>query len=190
MRKIIVWVDVESAGTSSGIDPFLEVAVVFTDFAGNIIAEPYAALVTVKDLNKVMRECKPEIQEMHDKSGLWRDLWNEPTKTAELIDEELQRLLDQFSGDEFFVFGGNSLDLDRRFAELYLPGFYRRISHRNVDVTTISMVFQEKSNAPMFVKRGCHRALADTLDSVDEYRHYMEWLRRRLETDTIDSEFD
>lgn len=56
MNKIIAWTDVESAGTSSEQDAFLEIAVVFTDFYGVPIAEPYSSLVTVKNLNRIMRE--------------------------------------------------------------------------------------------------------------------------------------
>lgn len=176
MTKIIAWTDVESAGTSSEQDAFLEIAVVFTDFEGVPIAESYSSLVTVKNLNRIMRESDPVVQEMHEKSGLWRDLWSQESKDSELIDDELQERLDAFSESDIFILGGNSPHLDRRFAELYLPGFYNRISHRTVDVTTLSMVFQESCEAPMFVKRGEHRALPDVWDSIDEYRHYLKWL--------------
>lgn len=176
MNKIIAWTDVESAGTSSEQDAFLEIAVVFTDFYGEPIAEPYSSLVTVKNLNRIMRESDSVVQEMHEKSGLWRDLWSQEAKNPELIDCELQERLNSFSRDSIFILGGNSPFLDRRFAELYLPGFYKRISHRTVDVTTLSMVFQESGDAPMFVKRGEHRALPDVWDSIEEYRHYLKWL--------------
>ncbi len=178
MEKIIAWTDVESAGTSSDLDPLLEVAVIFTDFSGEQLSEPYSALVTVKNLTRVMRESDELVRDMHERSGLWNDLWTLQTKEPEVIDEELQEIIANFEENNLVIFGGNSPILDRRFAELYFPGFYNKISHRTVDVTTLSMVLQERGKAQMFMKRGEHRALSDVWDSIDEYRHYLKSLDR------------
>lgn len=175
MSKIIAWTDVESAGTSSDMDPLLEVAVVLTDFSGEPVDEPYSSLITVKDLTRVMRESDALVQKMHEYSGLWRDLWTQDTKTPEVIDLELHEKISRFSS-ETIVFGGNSPILDRKFTELYLPKFYKCISHMTVDVTTLSLVFQEQGAAQMFVKKGEHRALSDVWDSIEEYRHYLKWV--------------
>jgi len=177
MSKIISWVDVESNGTSPEIDAFLEIAVAFTDFNGELLTEPYTSLVATPDVSKAMIACEPFVKEMHEKSGLWNDLWTMEAQQPDHIDNELSTIVQQFGEDSLFYFGGNSLNLDRRFSELYLPKFYRRISHRSVDVTTLSLVLQESKTAPMFRKRGQHRALPDVLDSIDEYRHYLRFIQ-------------
>lgn len=177
MDRVIAWVDVESGGINPGFNSFLEVAVVFTDFSGNILAEPYSSLVSVKDVHKVILESNEFIQKMHDTSGLWRDLWSMKAKPAEQIDLELVEILKSVSTNEStFYFGGNSPILDRRYAEMYLPTFYKEISHMSIDVTTLSLVLQESGDAKMFVKRGEHRALSDVFDSIDEYKHYQKWI--------------
>ncbi len=177
MTKIIAWTDVESGGTAPEIDSLLEVAVVFTDFSGNLLAEPYTSLVTVKNVHKTMREADPIVQAMHDTSGLWGDLWSEKSKSSDEIDRELYEIITAIGGNQDIIyFGGNSPILDRRYAELYFPSFYERISHMTVDVTTLSLVLQDAGDAKMFHKRGEHRALPDVLDSIDEYRHYIKWI--------------
>lgn len=178
MRKVITWVDVESAGTSSAIDQLLEVAAVLTDFEGNPLQEPYSALVTVKNLTQVIESSDPTVKAMHERSGLWGDLWQCETKPPELIDCELQEFLrDEVISDSLILFGGNSPHLDRSYNELYLPGFNSMLSHRGIDVTTLSMVLQEHGGAQMFLKESAHRALPDVWDCIAEYRHYLEWVR-------------
>jgi len=177
MTKIIAWTDVESGGTSPEVDSLLEVAVAFTDFSGTLLADPYSSLVSVKNIHKIMQEADSVVRSMHERSGLWGDLWAEDAKTSEQIDCELFELISNLTGDDNIVyFGGNSPILDRRYAEIYFPNFYKQISHMTVDVTTLSLVLQESGDAKMFHKRGDHRALSDVLDSIDEYRHYVKWI--------------
>lgn len=180
MQKVIAWIDVEASGTTPEIDSLLEIAAVLTDFSGEQISDSYSSLVSLNDVARIMQNSSPIVKEMHETSGLWGDLWRGPTKNAEQIDEELLSFL-QNSVDLGSVihFGGNSPSLDRRFTELYFPQFYRRISHRSVDVTTLSLVLQESQVAPMFHKRGEHRALSDVFDSIDEYRHYLRFIGER-----------
>lgn len=177
MQKIIAWVDVEANGISPEVCSLLEVAVALTDFNGEFLAEPYSALVAIHDISRVMAESQDGAKEIHEQSGLWNDLWTSTGKPTDLIDSELASLLKQSANDKTILFGGNSPSLDRRFAELYLPTFYRKMSHRSVDVTTLSLVLQESNTAPMFRKEGKHRALPDVLDSIEEYRHYLSFVK-------------
>ena len=178
MAKVIVWTDVESTGTSSDVDALLEVAVVVTDFQGKPLLEPYNSLVTVKNLREIMTDADGPVKTMHERSGLWNDLWNLQTKSPELIDQELEAKISSLGEGHLFLLGGNSPWLDRRFTELYLPRFYRLISHMTVDVTTLSLVLQDRAGAPMFLKGGSHRALADVWDSIEEYKHYLSCLEQ------------
>ena len=179
MEKAIVWVDVEAAGTLSGTDQLLEVAAVLTDMEGDLLADPYSSLVTVKSLTRVIEESDDVVKSMHEKSGLWRDLWTAPSRCPEVIDEDLQQLLEAVPRETLLLFGGNSPHLDRMYNELYFPGFNRLISHRSIDVTTLSMVLQGGLEAPMFRKANRHRALPDVWDCIAEYQHYLAWLRTR-----------
>lgn len=77
------------------------------------------------------------------------------------------------------VVGGNSLVLDREFVRAAMPTFYARLSHRSIDVTSIALTVQAVTGRPTlgYRKQGRHRALPDVLDSIREYRHYVDMIQ-------------
>lgn len=176
MEKAIAWLDVEANGRTPEVDSLLEVGMVVTDFQGEVLSHPYTSLVKVSDLKSAMTAADPLVQRMHDHSKLWRDLWEEESKTAEVIDQELCGILAQFHEKPLFFLGGNSITLDRGFANIYLPAFSASISHMSIDATSIASMLQENLKAPRFHKRRQHRALDDVYDSIDEYKYYLKFL--------------
>lgn len=176
MEKAIAWLDVEANGRNPEVNALLEVGMVITDFQGEFLSNPYTSLVKVSDLKSIIDSADPLVQRMHDHSKLWTALWEEDSKKASKIDEELCEILELFSGKPTFFLGGNSITLDRSFANVYLPSFASHISHMSIDGTTIASFLQENFSAPRFYKRKNHRALADVYDSIDEYKHYLRFL--------------
>lgn len=177
MTKFIAWTDVESTGVAPEVNSLLEVAVVLSDFFGNVVSPSYTSLVKSKNVGSLIEEADDHVLTMHERSGLWNDLWKKDAKTPEEIDRELVSFLGRSLGpDDKVYLGGNSPALDRRYVELYLPNFFKRLSHMMIDVTTLSLVLQESGDAQMFMKQGAHRALPDAYDSLEEYCHYLRWL--------------
>lgn len=179
MEKAIAWLDVEANGRTPEVDSLLEVGMVVTDFQGEILSHPYTSLVKVSDLKSAIATADPLVQRMHDHSRLWRDLWEGESKDASTIDRELCSIISEFTDHPLFFLGGNSITLDRGFANVNMPAFSALISHMSIDATSIASVLQENMDAPRFHKRRQHRALADVYDSIDEYKFYLKFLTDR-----------
>lgn len=166
----IIWVDVETTGTDPFEDSLLEIAAMATDMAGEPIS-------TLKEFVISQPHIEPStdlVLKMHEKSGLWKDLWEaEPIQMTE-VDSLLSEWVDSLELDskETF-FGGNSITLDREFVAYNLPGFYQRFSHRSVDVTSIALALQGNFDFQNFRKDLLHRAGSDVLESIEEYKFYM-----------------
>lgn len=172
--EYIVWIDVETTGTDPERDEILEIGSLVTDIEGNKLGDPYEALFTVKNLSETMVKASETVQKMHETSRLWLDLWELDTKSAAVVDKEMLEWIKPFVDDDIILyFGGNSITLDRNFVKMNLPEFYRNISYRSVDVTSLSIAIQSNSSVQGYRKYKQHRALSDALDSVEEYRHYM-----------------
>lgn len=177
-KEVILWIDVECAGTTPETDALLEVGAVLTDMSGNEISSPWEKLFKVNHLSRVIEDTDQKVRNMHDISGLWLDLWDKSCVEYSEGDLELEEWLGSYlDKDTMVYFGGNSITLDRNFMRFYLPRSYSLISYRSIDVTSLSIAIQSNTRIPGFEKGNAHRALPDALDSVYEYRHYLSWLK-------------
>lgn len=180
VSSVIAWIDVESGGTSPEIDPLLEFAALVTDMEGNALGNSYSSLVETKNLPEIISGTSEYVRNMHSKSGLWSDLWARNQKPVSVVESEALEWLEGITTPDTVVyFGGNSINLDRRFLQVHMPDFYERISHRSIDVTSVSIFLQSNAEASPYSKGKSHRALEDALDSVEEYKHYRRWIRSK-----------
>lgn len=188
MKEAIVWIDAEFSGTSPQADELLEIAAIVTDLSGNTIGYPFEALFGVTNLSEVISRSSEIVRDMHDKSGLWFDLWSKNSDNFQKVEERmLEWLSDQVSDDVTLYFGGNSITKDRNYVEIHLPLVYSRISHQSVDVTSLAIALKANSKASSFSKEHRHRALSDIHESVQEYRHYVKFVTKleQLATDSL-----
>lgn len=187
-QDLIVWTDVETSGTTLSADAFLEVGALVSDTHGRRFGTSYESLITVSDLSGIIEKSSDNVRRMHERSGLWMDLWIRRTRSPSVVDSEmavwLSQLLSSYevrnSPVRNVYFGGNSITLDRRFIQGYLPSFYSLISYRSVDVTSLSIALQSNTGVSRYEKCVRHRALSDASDSLDEYRHYLSFLSGHL----------
>lgn len=177
--EYVAWIDVETTGTDPESDYLLEVGAVVTDLHGKIIGNTFEALVSVPNLSSVIAQTSEVVCLMHEKSKLWLDLWTKEVKSLECVDKKISDWL-SFSvaeEDATVYFGGNSITLDRNFVKRNLPGFYKKLSYRSIDVTSLSIAIQSNTNNLGYEKSKDHRALSDAIDSAREYLHYINFLK-------------
>lgn len=176
----IIWIDVETTGDTPETDKLLEIAACITDLSGNILhLNTFESLIHIPNLKTVLSETSPEIVRMHEQSGLWTDLWTKEAFSLTYVERELLYWINQIvDQDTVLYFGGNSITLDRNFVRLNLGKVYQRISHRSIDVTSLSIVFQSNAEVGPYKKKKDHRALPDTMDSITEYRYYLNHMTK------------
>lgn len=174
----IVWIDIETSGLDPEQDKILEIAAIITDMKGNKTSDSFSSLVHVDNFSQVINQSSDFAKKAHEKSGLWAELWNNKTPSISEVEEKIIEWLTKNTQDDTVLyFGGNSIFLDRAFTKNYMPKFYRKITHRSIDVTSISLtVRSNRTNTPWFPKNQNHRALQDINDSINEYKYYLKIL--------------
>lgn len=178
MKEAIIWIDAEFSGTQPQADELLEIAAIITDLNGQQRGQPFESLFDVANLSKVISRSSDLVKEMHDKSGLWFDLWSLETESFQTVQINLLAWIENLVSDETVLyFGGNSITKDRNFVEVNLPKVYERISHRSVDVTSLAITLKATALASGFAKDHKHRALADVKESIGEYLHYVNFVK-------------
>lgn len=177
--EYVAWIDVETTGTDPESDYLLEVGAVVTDLHGKIIGNTFEALVSVPNLSSVIAQTSDDVCLMHEKSKLWLDLWTKEVKSLGCVDKEISDWLSLNIAEEnaTVYFGGNSITLDRNFVRSNLPGFYKKLSYRSIDVTSLSIAIQSNTYDLGYEKSKEHRALSDAVDSAREYLHYINFLK-------------
>ena len=114
------------------------------------------------------------VRSMHESSGLMDDLEN--GVSMDYAQEQVLRYVKKYvpvAGKA--QLGGNSVGMDKRFLERYMPKVMDHLHYRVIDVSTIKELASRwypaaRHSAP--VKTGHHRALGDIKDSIDELKYY------------------
>jgi len=175
-KEYIIWIDVETSGDNPDIHDLLEVAACMTDMSGNMIGSEFESLVFVPHLSEVMSKAEKQVLNMHEKSGLWIDLWNSANlKTRQEVDSALFEWIKSKEIQGNLLFGGNSITLDRNFVRVNLPLTHSLISHQSVDVTSISKALSEWIPCRPYAASE-HRALPDIRRSINDYK----WIKSTL----------
>ena len=172
LKDPLVWIDCEMTGLDVERDALIEVAVVVTDGDLTIVDPGMDVLITppagaLENMNDFVRS-------MHESSGLLDDLEN--GVSMDYAQEQVLRYVKKYvpvAGKA--QLGGNSVGMDKRFLERYMPQVMDHLHYRVIDVSTIKELASRwypaaRHSAP--VKTGHHRALGDIKDSIDELKYY------------------
>lgn len=168
----IVWMDCEMTGLDLERDALVEIACIVTDSDLTpldegfdvVIAPPAAALEGMEDV----------VVRMHTESGLL-PLLADGVTLSEAQDELLDYLALHVPEPRKAPLAGSSVHVDRSFLARDMPAVLDQLHYRIIDVSSLKELVRRWYPRVYYAspdKRGGHRALADTLDSIRELRYY------------------
>lgn len=169
----LIWIDMEMSGLSPERDRILEIALVVTDGALDIVAQ--APVAVVRQEAQVLDAMDAWNKSTHKKSGLI-----DRVKTSSLSEVQaetrLLAFLDQYVPPKASPMCGNSVCQDRRFLARHMPQLEAYFHYRNLDVSTLKELARRwrPELAVGFAKQGKHEALADIQESIEELKYYRE----------------
>jgi len=181
IQDAMVWVDCEMTGLRPE-DRLLEIAVIVTDkHMKQIIKGPDLIIhQNATTLNTMNDWCKRQFgwrsERDHDPDNLGAQSLKSTITEAdaeERIIDFLTPLVEKGKG----VLAGNTVHVDKRFIDKYLPKFSEWLHYRIVDVSTVKELvrrWQPDVLARAPAKQAKHRALEDIEESIAELQYYRE----------------
>ncbi|MCB9393673.1 MAG: oligoribonuclease [Acidimicrobiaceae bacterium] len=167
--------DLEMTGLEPSKHVIVEIATLVTDDELNVVAEGPDLVVHQPEDKLALME--PIVVEMHTKSGLL-DAIRASTITLEDAGAQTLAFIKEHVPEARKVpLCGNSIGMDRRFLDAYLPDIENWLHYRSIDVSSVKELVRRwypgLSNGRPY-KVGTHRALDDIRESVAELRFYRE----------------
>jgi oligoribonuclease len=169
----LIWVDLEMTGLNPDADRIIEMAVIITNSALEIVAEgPVIAVHQARALLDGMDEWN---KRTHGASGLIERVRNSTVDEAS-AERQMLEFIGRYVPQKRSPMCGNSICQDRRFLARTMPTLEAWFHYRNLDVSTLKELASrwrpDVGNA--FIKRATHRALDDVRESIDELRYYRD----------------
>ncbi len=171
----LIWIDLEMTGLDTDNDSIIEIATVVTDAQLNVLAEgpefaishPLATLEAMDEWNR----------NQHRHSGLWQRVLDSQVNLAQ-AEAQTVAFLAQWGPAGASPRCGNSICQDRRFLHREMPRLEKYFHYRNLDVSTIKELARRwaPTVAGAVRKTSSHTALSDVHDSIDELRHYRNYM--------------
>jgi oligoribonuclease len=163
----------------TGLDPqkhvIVEIATLITDDELNIVAE--GPDLVVHQPEQALALMEPIVVDMHTKSGLL-DAIRASTMTLEDAGAQTLAFIKAHVTEARKVpLCGNSIGMDRRFLDQYLPDIENWLHYRSIDVSSVKELVRRwypSLNKGQPYKAGSHRALDDIRESIAELRFYRE----------------
>ncbi|MDR3607308.1 MAG: oligoribonuclease [Oligoflexia bacterium] len=171
-KRPFFWVDLEMTGLDEAVDSILEVAIALTDTELNVIEQYQKVVFQPQNVIDGMNDwCK----KTHGQSGLTAAIPN-GTPLAQVEKEVLALIEGHYSRNERIVLCGNSVGNDRRFIDKYMPTLAQRLHYRLIDVSSFKEVYRDIYGLS-FQKKNAHRATDDILESINELKFYLSFVK-------------
>lgn len=173
----LIWIDLEMTGLDTGNDSILEIATIVTDSQLNVLAEgpelaihhPLQQLEAMDDWNR----------NQHRHSGLWQRVLESQVSLGQ-AEAMTVDFLSQWVPANASPMCGNSICQDRRFMHRLMPRLEKYFHYRNLDVSTLKELARRWAPGVLdgVRKQAAHTALSDVRDSINELRHYRDFMGR------------
>ena len=174
MNERLVWIDCEMTGLDLGADALIEVAALVTDFDLNVLGDGVDLIV--KPPAEALEQMNDFVRDMHEKSGLTREL-DFGITLGEAEERVLAYIKEHCPDGSRPPLAGNTVATDRAFLARDMPTLETFLHYRIVDVSSIKELSRRWFPRAYFqapAKRGNHRALADIQESIEELRYYRD----------------
>jgi len=169
----LIWIDMEMTGLLPDTDRIIEIALLITDSALNIVAE--GPVLAVHQPAEVLDAMDAWNKSVHGRSGLVERVRASSIREADAEQRALEFLALHVPAN-VSPMCGSSICQDRRFLARWMPRLEAYFHYRNLDVSTLKELVRrwKPELAKGFTKEGKHEALADILESLAELRYYRE----------------
>lgn len=173
----LIWLDLEMTGLDPEKDRIIEIGLVITNSALDIVAE--APVIAVHQSDAVLDAMDEWNQGTHSRSGLIERVRASTVSEAE-AEASMVAFLEQWVPRGASPMCGNTVSQDRRFLLRYMPRFEAWFHYRHLDVSTLKELARRwNPEVHKGVKKaGAHTALADIMESIEELRYYRETFLR------------
>ncbi|CAI8021349.1 Oligoribonuclease, mitochondrial [Geodia barretti] len=168
----LVWVDLEFSGLDVSKDQILEIACVITDKELNVLAEGPDIIIHQSD--EVLGSMNDWCVTHHGESGL-----TEASRCSRVglgeAEEQMLEFVKQNVPAGRCPLAGNTIHMDKRFLDKYMPRLMQHLHYRIVDVSSVKELCRRWypavfSKAPK--KQLKHRAVEDIRESIAELKYY------------------
>jgi oligoribonuclease len=168
----LVWIDLEMTGLDINRHVIVEIACIVTNSELEPIDEGLDVVVHPEP--GALDEMDDFVRTMHTKSGLLTAMEESTTDLATAGARTLA-YVKQHVPERNAPVCGNSIGVDRRFLDRYLPELDQYLHYRSIDVSSIKELCRRWYPA-IYRKRPSknetHRALDDIRESIEELRYY------------------
>lgn len=177
----LVWIDLEMTGLDLERNRIVEIAVLVTDAQLEVLAEGLD--LVVHQTPEVLADMDDFVHKMHTKSGLLPAI-ERSSLTLEAAGKQAIEYIKQFVPEPGTApMCGNSIGVDRRFLDRYLPDLDRYLHYRSIDVSSLKELCR-RWYPEVYKKRPSkaetHRALDDIRESVAELRYYRDTIMQPI----------
>ena len=170
----MVWIDLEMTGLDTVRHTIVEIAVLVSDAALELVDEGIDLVIhaTPAELDRM----DDFVRNMHTKSGLLPQI-EASTLSLQDAGAAILEYLGARVPENTAPLCGNSIGVDRRFLDRYLPAVDQYVHYRSIDVSSLKELCR-RWNPGVYKgrpgKRETHRALDDIRESLEELRFYRD----------------
>jgi oligoribonuclease len=171
----LAWIDLEMTGLDTARHTIVEIAAIVTDSQLTVLDDGIDLVVhaTAEELERM----DAFVRKMHTKSGLLPAIEASTLTLADAGAQVLAYLAGHIPAPGVAPLCGNSIGVDRRFLDRYLPELDGYLHYRSIDVSSLKELCRrwypdEYKGRPD--KAETHRALDDIRESVEELRYYRQ----------------
>ena len=171
----LIWIDLEMTGLDVEKETILEIACIITEGNLNIVERGPNLIIHHED--EILNNMNAWCIEHHGKSGLTQAVKDSHISIQE-AEEQVLEFVTRHTPHGCCPLAGNSVGMDKRFLDKYMPRLAAHFHYRIIDVSTIKELCKrwysgknKLENRPP-AKKLSHRALDDIEESIWELQFY------------------